>query len=242
MDEGLIGKCRDARGRVSYEAARIVIYNRFEEIKADARVGFLMRVLVDLRLEAAQQVRNLRGSEWEHYKRNIMRSFLNFAQRAIFEAWMYYEVKCSEEQSVYLEERLTFFIADGETGKVRHIAIITKEQIAEPWRLKGVEERDLPTELDTEAARKYFKRAKEAGFMEEVGGRCKWKFGGNMGKIRLGYFLSKVYEPPRPINDLEVYFGVKKLSADISHVENDEVKSNSVKKWRAEIDRQVFYD
>lgn len=245
MDESLIRKCRDARGRVDYGSARAMIYNRFEEINADVRASFLMRALVDFKYEAYQKGRSLFGIAEGFDESSTRRDFVIFAREVVFEAWIYYGVKLSNEQSAYMEKQLAFWVDDKNIGKPRLIVYLTKEQLAEPRRLKGVEERNLPPELDTEAARKYFPRAIQADFMEAAGDGCKWKFGGNRGQARLGYFLSKVYEQPRPLSAIETYFAVKDISASISAAENaykDKPMRADVKRWRDEIDKAVFND
>lgn len=95
--------------------------------------------------------------------------------------------------------------------------------------------REIPRELATEQARKYFARAVDAGLMS-----IDYKWIGQL--ARLGYFCSKVYKQPRPINALEQFFNVKRLAAAITQAETAEVKRSDVKQWRAEIDEAVFFD
>ena len=100
-----------------------------------------------------------------------------------------------------------------------------------------------PYGLDIDEARKYFSRAIEKGFMEKTDNGFKWLYGGNRGQIRLGYFCSKVYNIPRPINALEEAFGVKKLSSSISiATECQAVRRADVSKWRDHIDSEIFFD
>ncbi|MDD4822142.1 MAG: hypothetical protein PHI48_06250 [Bacteroidales bacterium] len=100
----------------------------------------------------------------------------------------------------------------------------------------------LPSELDTEKARKYFTKAIEAGYIKRNNSGYKWEYGGNKGQVRLGYFCSKVYDTqPRPINKLETTFGVKKLSASITSASYD-AKTASVKQWKKEINDTIFND
>lgn len=106
---------------------------------------------------------------------------------------------------------------------------------------KDVSSKEFPEELNTDRAREYFKRAVEAGFMEKTDTGYNWLFGGSKGQARLGYFLSKVYKSPRPINYLERCFNVKKLSSSIS-MACYEAKRNDVKLWRKEIDNNIFFD
>jgi len=70
----------------------------------------------------------------------------------------------------------------------------------------------LPTELDTERARKYFARAVEVGYMTSNATNGQWL----KAVARLGYMCYKIYSQPRPISALEKYFGVTKLSAAIT--------------------------
>ena len=100
-----------------------------------------------------------------------------------------------------------------------------------------------PYGLDIDEARKYFSRAIEKGFIEKTDNGFKWLYGGNRGQIRLGYFCSKVYNIPRPINALEEAFGVKKLSSSISiATECQAVRRADVSKWRDHIDSEIFFD
>lgn len=91
----------------------------------------------------------------------------------------------------------------------------------------------LPSELCTEETEKYFVRAEEAGYMDGQ----KWM----ESQVQLGYFCSKVFSHPRPINALEEFFGVKKLSASISQAECEPKRADG-KKWRNAMDKAIFYD
>ncbi|WP_315352513.1 hypothetical protein [Phocaeicola abscessus] len=99
----------------------------------------------------------------------------------------------------------------------------------------------LPSELDAEQVRKYFAKAINVGYMRKEGNGYKWLFGDNKGQARLGYFCNKAFTPPRPINKLEEIFGVKKLSASITNADN-EAKRADVKKWRDEMNNNIFND
>lgn len=94
--------------------------------------------------------------------------------------------------------------------------------------------RELPSELDTEQARKYFARAVAAGYMNE---NYKWL----ERPCELGYFCYKVYSNPRPITALELFFGVRNLAASITQASN-EPKRADLKKWRAKQDKEIFFD
>ena len=95
---------------------------------------------------------------------------------------------------------------------------------------------DLPKELDTKEARIYFARAIKKGYMEKTDTGYKWL----MSQVQLGYFCSKVFNEPRPINAIEKLFDLKKVSASITQAETP-AKRADVKKWRAEIDKKIFY-
>lgn len=94
----------------------------------------------------------------------------------------------------------------------------------------------LPQEADTDRARKYIARAIERGLIKYTPTELEWQaIGGRGGNSQLGYFLSKIYEQPRPISALEKLFDVKKLSTYIGNA-NYEIKRADVKRWRTEID------
>lgn len=106
---------------------------------------------------------------------------------------------------------------------------------------KTTDKISLPSELDTEKARKYFAKAINVGYMKKEDSNYKWIYGGEKGQARLGYFCNKIYSSPRPINKLEEFFGVKKLSASITNADN-EAKRADVKKWRNEMNNNIFND
>ena len=102
----------------------------------------------------------------------------------------------------------------------------------------------LPFELDTPRARKYFTRAIDAGYMEKTDNGYRWLFGNKHNetcKARLGFFCSKVFDTPRPISKLEEFFNIKNLSSAITGAEY-EVKRVDVIKWREEINNTIFND
>lgn len=98
----------------------------------------------------------------------------------------------------------------------------------------------LPDELNTEEAKLYFARAVAAGYMKQGDNGYRWLFGGRSGQARLGYFCLKVYNQPRPISYLERLFDVRKLSASVTNA-GFEPKRADVKKWRKEMDDNIFY-
>lgn len=73
----------------------------------------------------------------------------------------------------------------------------------------------LPAELDNEQARKYFDLAVEKGYMTIENGKYTWK----ETPAKFGYFASRVFEQPRPIAELERYFGFSKLASAITQAE-----------------------
>lgn len=106
---------------------------------------------------------------------------------------------------------------------------------------KKVEGLKLPSVLDTDRARKYFARAIERGFIKPTSTGFEWiPITGRAGNAQLGYFLSKVYPPHRPIDTLERLFDVKKLSTYLGNAEY-KPKRADVKRYRAEIDK-IFID
>lgn len=106
----------------------------------------------------------------------------------------------------------------------------------------------LPTELDTDRARKYFARAVNVGYMSSTPKGYKWTFGDKRGKARLAYFVERVYCPTctdtiqaNQCRLLERLFDVERLDRALQQ-NADTGKSQAVKKWRAEIDSKIFYD
>lgn len=161
----------------------------------------------------------------------------------------------SEDWKYNLQDRLHSIIVSIASGARRFIEFANKL----PGAASSVEDAGTPAVegdasseimfarspygLDTDEARKYFSRAIEKGFMEKTDNGFKWLYGGNRGQIRLGYFCSKVYNIPRPINALEEAFGVKKLSSSISiATECQAVRRADARKWRDRIDSDIFFD
>lgn len=96
-------------------------------------------------------------------------------------------------------------------------------------------------ELDTPEARLYVSRAIERGFIKQTSTGFEWiPIMGRGGKAQLGYFLSMIYQRPRPINTLERLFDVKKLSTYLSNADY-EAKRADVIRWRTEIDKIFAY-
>lgn len=88
---------------------------------------------------------------------------------------------------------------------------------------------ELPDGLNTDRARKYFKRAVEAGFMEKTDTGYKWIFSKGL-KVALGYFVEKIYCPKGkerlPETELNKLFGVSRIGSAISQRMNAKKKLN----------------
>ena len=93
--------------------------------------------------------------------------------------------------------------------------------------------RVLPSELNTRQTRKFFNRAVKVGLMDK---QYKWL----STQAQLGYFCLKAFEQPRPINTLETFFNVKKLSGSITQA-SYKPKRADVIKWRAVQDKKIFF-
>lgn len=97
----------------------------------------------------------------------------------------------------------------------------------------------LPSELDTERARKYFARAVEAGYMIPTDTGYRWVMGA---AVKLGYFVERVYcstdTEQLPETALNRLFGVNRLGSAITQMHS----AKKHQKWRGEIDKQIFFD
>ncbi|MDL2224443.1 hypothetical protein LJB92_03930 [Bacteroidales bacterium OttesenSCG-928-M06] len=108
---------------------------------------------------------------------------------------------------------------------------------------KNIPEPQLPDELNTERARKYFVRAVEVDYMEKTDAGYKWKELSQRGsKVKLGYFLQKVYCPTNteklPETALNSYFDTIRIGSTISQL----MTAVNPQKWRTEIDTKIFLD
>lgn len=96
---------------------------------------------------------------------------------------------------------------------------------------------DLPSELDTERARRYFNKAIEAGYIVVNEGRLSWVFGGNKGKVRLGYFVVKVFAPNNteklPETAINRLFSVERIGSSIAQIQCAKKRQA----WVADIDK-----
>ena len=82
---------------------------------------------------------------------------------------------------------------------------------------------DLPSELSTERARKYFARAVEREWMATTSTGYKWMFGGARGCLaRLGYFVMRVFCPTNteqiPEQAINRLFGVNRIGGAITQL------------------------
>ena len=121
-----------------------------------------------------------------------------------------------------------YFEDQPETGNVETLSVL------------GI---SLPNILDTERARKYFKKAMDCGYISVVGNKLKWNtIGRNGEKSQVAYFCGKVYGYKHsasgnngdqlPTKDLEELFGVKKLLTTLNQV----YSAKSKQAWRSPID------
>lgn len=95
----------------------------------------------------------------------------------------------------------------------------------------------IPDELKADNAIKYLERASNHGYWKPSGDKATWEKTPAM----LGYFCLKAYDQPRPITQLELFFGVKNLAASITQASYTP-KRNDVKKWRSDMDTLIFFD
>ena len=112
--------------------------------------------------------------------------------------------------------------------KIGNVALILKE-------LQPQEEqpqRQVPQEPSTERAKKAFKKALEAGYMEETDTGYRWLYN-NGSKVSLGYFLVQVYDPDgskeTPFIALGKLFNITRLDSYADKAINEVKKPQ---KWR----------
>lgn len=145
---------------------------------------------------------------------------------------------CGEDVGVGGEEELellqSFPFADSIYNILKDILEQTK---------KTYKDFNLPQEIDTDRARKYFKRAIDIGYMYQVQDGFRWTFGGSRGgKACLGYFIESVYKPTK--KERVLYTKISKLF-NVNRLESAVYQANSAKKpqpWRSEINKTIFFD
>lgn len=96
--------------------------------------------------------------------------------------------------------------------------------------------------VELDRINKYFNRAINNGYMERTESGYNWKFGGTRRKVRLGYFLQKVYCPQNkgtmPESELNALFGVKRIGSAVTQF----CSGKQSQKWIRTIDEAIFYD
>ena len=131
---------------------------------------------------------------------------------------------------------LCSYLYSTELGKMVQSAIFKKQpQQVNSGKTTGA--LNLPSELDTERARKYFAKAIEAKYIKVTDNGMQWMFGGERGnKVRLGYFIQKVFCPNNteriPEKAINKLFGVDRIGSAISQI----ASAKKPQKWRKEID------
>lgn len=175
----------------------------------------------------------------ERYKERITEKYHDYKRfkEACFDGWSVPAVATDE----FVLPRL-FKQRKNELVKICRIKIA-----ANPDTHRVDDSLNLPPDLNTERARKYFQRAIDAGFMAKTDSGYKWLFGGNnRSKARLAYFIEKVYCPAvtdlleaERRRELERLFNTIRLDRAIQQ-NADTGAAQSVKKWRAKIDEDIF--
>jgi hypothetical protein len=100
---------------------------------------------------------------------------------------------------------------------------------------------NLPSELDTDRARKYFARAVEVRYMTPTDTGYKWLHD-SCNLASLGYFVERVYCPTNTekIHEtaINVLFGVNRIGRAISQMHD----AKRPQKWKKLIDETIFFD
>ena len=123
---------------------------------------------------------------------------------------------------------LTYYLYSTEVGRQVQNSIFGDPQPQQPTN----DEQKEPTEKE----KPYFKKAIEAGYMQETKTGYKWTFGGDRGKkARLSYFIKKIYGDYQqiPYSRLEKLFGVSRLDSSTTQLLNAKKPQN----WSTEIDK-----
>lgn len=158
-------------------------------------------------------------------------------------AMLYKELEPHEEDIIkdYSEEERANISCErwlfGAYGIINHYCTNVKYLI-EPTTTKKVDASiTLPEELNTDRARKYFAKAIECEFMVPTATGYKWVFGGNRGKVRLGYFVVRVFCPDNTEQlheqAIDRLFGVNRIGSAITQFHT----AKKPQKWIAVIDR-----
>jgi len=150
-----------------------------------------------------------------------------------------------------LSEQLTTVVANHKwDGWSKTLALIFSVTLPDGWFDAFVDEEpeegdgfNLPKDLDTSRARKYFLKAIEKQYMAIENGKFRWIGTNDKGRIsQLAYFCGKVYNykytisgnvgenfPEESLNNL---FGVKRLYSSLTQVYN----AQKPQRWRSLID------
>lgn len=98
----------------------------------------------------------------------------------------------------------------------------------------------LPDTLNTERARKYFKKAMDLGYIKVDRDGLKW----TDKKVSLGYFVEQVYCPNNketlPETEINKLFRVSRIGTAISQMHNSKPDYNP--QWKIDIDNKIFKD
>lgn len=81
----------------------------------------------------------------------------------------------------------------------------------------------------------YCEKAIQAGFMEKTDSGYRWIYGGDRGKVRLAYFIKKIYSVLEriPYKKLESLFDVRRLDTSVQQLAN----RKSPQDWEEKIDK-----
>lgn len=117
----------------------------------------------------------------------------------------------------------------GKTLADKYLSALPKRQGVQPQP----EQLDIDIKLAKERIDSYCEKAIQAGFMEKTDSGYCWNYGGNRGKVRLAYFISKIYceQGDRiPYKSIGQLFGVNRLDSSVQQL------TNSHQLWMAQID------
>ena len=136
-----------------------------------------------------------------------------------------------EKYGIYLikERDLAYIIGyfGGAECAEKFLSALPKRQGVQPQpEQPTLEERIAP----------YCEIAIRAGFMEKTNSGYRWNYGGNSGKVRLAYFITKIYGVSEriPYKKLESLFDVTRLDTSVHQLASIKTKKPQV--WRDAID------
>lgn len=206
---------------------------------ADTNDNYLLQLFItDLEAHAKKWQEQQR----EHYANTIEENY--YSEKNKIEAFIMMgqiSEKTADELFEELEEPLPAFFYDlppvpeNITWVINELKKFLDSTI--PDELNPQIELNLPPQLDTPEARKYFGRCIEQGWMTLTEQGAKW----NEPQVRLGYVCINIYRKPYPYTALESYFNIQKIAGSIAQAENNAL-TTKVKKWREEIDTKIFFE